>query len=123
MNSPTVLSVQDFSILCSLGCTAEERATLQEVRASIEIRFSQTPKACESDSLEDTVCYAALCTKIKEVVDSKSFHTVEHLAQEIYKSLTKIISENNLWRLKIHKVNPPIAGLRGGVFFEIGDPL
>jgi dihydroneopterin aldolase len=123
MSSSVVLSVEDYSVLCSLGCTAEERATLQEVRASVRIRFAQAPKACETDQLQDTLCYAEVCARIKQVVESKGYQTVEHLARAIVLRLETLISKDDVWSLKIHKVNPPIQGLRGGVTFELGHGL
>lgn len=113
----TTLTVEDFSCDCRLGCTAEERQHPQEVRASVEIAFTQAPLACVSDKLSETICYAEICDSIRRTAKSREFATVENLAQVIFETL-KI---SHPWRLTLHKVKPPVDGLLGGVKFRIGN--
>ncbi len=121
MNSTAILSVNEYSFFCSLGCSSDERAQLQEVRASVKIEFSRLPQVCLSDELVDTVCYADLCSAIKKVAEAKSFKTVEHLSHEIHLRIRQIIPEEHRWYLAVQKVKPPIDGLKNGVTFQIGN--
>ena len=123
MGSTARMLVQGFSFQCHLGCLPSERELRQEVRLSLDIRFPSLPRACESDQLEDTVCYAKLCQSVKGLTEGKSYSTVEHLALEIHKELRKAIPEGCTWSLDIHKVHPPVEGLRGGVHFRLEEDL
>lgn len=120
MNSTAILSVNDYSFFCSLGCLPDERAQLQEVRASIKIEFSRLPQVCDSDELVDTICYSDLCNAIKKVAEAKSFKTIEHLSHEIHLRIRQIIAKEHRWLLVLQKVKPPIDGLKNGVSFQIG---
>jgi dihydroneopterin aldolase len=115
------LLIQDLSLQVSLGCSAEERATLQEVRFSLELHFSKTPQACVSDQLSDTVCYAELSKIITTVCEVQSYQTVEHLACRSFEELRKSIDPEIKIKVTAHKIRPPVPSLKGGVFFTYGD--
>ncbi len=113
------LSIHDLSLWCLLGCYAEERAQKQEVRVSLDLELVEAPLACQSDRLEDTFCYASLCDSMKAVVEGRAFQTIEYLSQQIVLKLVEKIPKRVRWRFKLHKLNPPIDGLKGGVSFEL----
>ena len=115
------LIVQDFTFACRLGCYPEEQSQLQEVSVTIKINFPVLPLACTSDQLPDTICYVQLCEEIQKVSLDHSFQTIEHLSWMISLGLKKMIPASNRWQLKLHKVRPPIEGLKKGVSFQIGD--
>ncbi len=112
-----LLTIEDFSCECRLGCTVAEREFPQEVRASVEIAFAQTPKACLTDELKDTICYAEICESIRRTARSREFATVENLAQVVFET----VKIPHPWRLTLHKVKPPVDGLLGGVKFRLGN--
>src|ERR1700677_4995145 len=117
------LSVNEISAQVSLGCTAEERAVLQEVRVSLNLVFLNKPKACATDLLDDTVCYAKLTDGVLKVCSEKSYQTVEHMASRIFEELRKTMPQDVKLQVKMHKLNPPLPNLKGGVFFTCGDIL
>lgn len=119
----SILYIKDYSIYCHLGCLPEEQTNTQEVRVSFEVMFSKPVNACLSDRLEDTICYADLCRVFDLVANSKPFHTVEHLAWQIHEHVKTILPGDNPWSLNVHKVQPPIDNLRGGVHFHLGNRL
>ncbi len=104
-----------------LGCGAEERATPQAVDLDLAVRFAELPAACESDKLEDTVCYADLIAVARETVARREFHLVERLAHELLAALRPLVPPGaELW-LRVTKLRPPVADLSGGVAFSLGD--
>ena len=115
MNS---LKIINFTIYPKLGCSSQERETPQEVRVSIDLHFQFQLQACKSDLLEDTLCYTKLCEITKNVGAKKEYFTIEHLSHSIKENLLPLIPRKTKICLHIHKVNPPIPGLRGGVIFE-----
>jgi FolB domain-containing protein len=111
------LEIRDYSVPVRLGCTEEERRIPQEVRFNIDLRFSSLPEACKNDALEDTVCYAEICIAVKQAATIKPFQTVEHLQHSVSEALRRKLRAEIQFRLRIHKVRPPVDGLLGGVFF------
>lgn len=112
--SQPVLSIIDFVTYIHLGCSTDERSRAQEVKFSIDIYLPKSPKAEQSDSLSDAVCYAKVCEELREFVEGQEFQLVESLGRQ---SLDFIRDQFNLQSLKlcIHKVAPPFDGIQGGV--------
>jgi 7,8-dihydroneopterin aldolase/epimerase/oxygenase len=123
LKSSNSLSVKEISAQVSLGCSAEERAVLQEVRVSLDLIFLNKPKACETDLLDDTVCYAKLTDGVLKVCSQQSYQTVEHMAFRIFEELRKTVPQDVKLQVSMHKLHPPLASLKGGVFFTYGDTL
>lgn len=119
MNSS--LFIRDLSLMCVLGCFPGEQDYAQEVRVSLDITFSELPRACTTDKIEDALCYNTLCEKIRETTNKKKYATIEHLAWEISQSIKLIIPSQHQWSLSLKKVNPPIEGLKQGVEFKINN--
>src|SRR5262245_31578345 len=104
-----------------LGCGADERATAQAVDLDVSVRFAKPPRACQSDDLDDTVCYADLIEAARARVAGNEFKLVEHLAQVLYDALRPLVPRDaELW-LRVTKLRPPVAELAGGVSFALGD--
>ena len=104
-----------------LGCGADERAQPQAVDLDLAVRFAEAPVACESDKLEDTVCYAELIAAARARVAGCEFKLVERLAHELFAALRPLVPPGaELW-LRVTKLRPPVADLSGGVSFALGD--
>jgi dihydroneopterin aldolase len=117
----SILEFRGARLEVRLGCSAEERATPQAVDLDLAVRFRELPSACESDELEDTLCYAELIDAAREVCAGREFHLVERLAHELFGRLRTLIpNDAELW-LRATKLNPPVSGLSGGVAFSLGD--
>lgn len=113
------LKVNNYSLMVHLGCTAEERATPQEVQVSVRIAFAEAPPGEKTDQLGHTVCYAEICERFKEFCENKEFQLVEKLGADLLAELKKVTS--NKAELQIYKVHPPVQGLHGGVEYVCGD--
>lgn len=120
MRIASVLQVCDFEIPVHLGCTVEERHHRQNVSVSVEVFFPETPPGESSDRLEETVCYAEICQLIKKTAQAQEYQLVEKLAKACLTSLKEVWPKVSV-RLTLHKVQPPIEGLRGGVRYTCGD--
>lgn len=104
-----------------LGCAADERAAPQAVDLDLAIRFAAPPPACESDRLDQTVCYADLIEQARHVVAAREFHLVEHLAHELFARLRPLVPADAALWLRATKLAPPVEGLDGGVAFSLGE--
>jgi len=116
-----LLEFRGARLAVRLGCGADERAQPQPVDLDVAIRFADLPPACESDKLEDTICYAELIVAARAAVRGREFHLVERLAHELLAVLRPLVPPGaELW-LRVTKLRPPVADLAGGVAFSLGD--
>ena len=116
----TGLRVQGLEVAIHLGWPDNERKDAQSVFLDIEIDFFQPPLACQTDELQDTLCYAALARQIKEATRGHYFHLIEHLAREIYLLVKSRLATKDSVMIHLTK-HPKIVGLGGGVCISYGD--
>ena len=115
------LSLHRLRLWVRLGCGAEERQVPQVVSFDVEIRFPSLPAGCETDALDQTVCYAKLSQKIKEVCDRQEYQLIEKLGWDVYREIRNTLpQEMGLW-VQARKENPPVENLEGGASFTVGD--
>ena len=114
------LSISRFSVLAHLGCSPEERETLQEVQFTVEMQFPLSPLGEETDRLEDTFCYGEVCETLKNFITGQKFYLVEKMTRDCLSVLQKKYPSMAV-RLTLHKVKPPIEGLNGGVKYTCGE--
>ena len=119
MQDSFTLKILDFQIWVHLGCMPEEQKVPQEVRVSVEIEFNSRPLACQTDSLSDTICYAALSDAIQQACKGVYFKTIEKLGWDCLEALQETTRSGKSVFLKVHKMKPPIDHLLGGSVFEI----
>lgn len=116
-----VLEFRGARLDVRLGCSVAERAVPQAVDLDLAVRFAELPRACESDELADTVCYAELIDAARDACAGREFKLVERLAHELFTRLRPLIPAGaSLW-LRATKLRPPVEGLAGGVAFSLGD--
>ncbi|ECB9713727.1 dihydroneopterin aldolase [Listeria monocytogenes] len=100
------------------GVLAEETKLGQTFRVSLILGLS-TKKAGISDSVDDTVSYAAVYETVKEIVEGTPFKLIEALAEKI---ATEVLTGYPLLEevtVKLIKPNPPIPGHYDSVAVEI----
>jgi 7,8-dihydroneopterin aldolase/epimerase/oxygenase len=115
----SMLEFRDARLRVHLGVGAEERADRQDVALGVKIRFAEPPRACLTDRLEGTVCYAELIDAARAIVLERSFHTLEHLAHTLAGCVRERVPPAAAVRLTVTKLNPPVADLPGGVRFSL----
>jgi len=115
------LKIKDFSLLIKLGVNLEERMVPQEILVSIEIRFKTPPKGTKTDQIDNTICYSDVCSIIENYLITREYNLIEKLGGDLFQLLREIIGRDNQIWIQVHKINPPIKGLRGGAIFCLGD--
>ena len=103
-----------------MGWHESERETKQPILLDLLLRFPQPPKACITDQLADTYCYAALTEKINNYLQGRHFRLLEHVGQQIYQLLKATLGENNSLSIRVFK-KPPLPNVTQGVSFSYGD--
>jgi D-erythro-7,8-dihydroneopterin triphosphate epimerase len=74
--------IKDLMLRCILGLSGEERREKQDVLINL-VLWTDLKRAAASDSIEDTVDYAALKKRIITLVEGSQFHLAEALADRI----------------------------------------
>ena len=74
--------IKDLMLRCILGLSGEERREKQDVLINL-VLWTDLTRAAVSDSIEDTVDYAALKKRIITLVEGSQFHLAETLADRI----------------------------------------
>jgi dihydroneopterin aldolase len=113
--------VRDLSCGVKLGCSSEERRSPQEVRVSVGFEFAESPGACLSDDLSETICYDQASRLIRQTCDEREYQTIEFLARKLFETLKTGLSQSTKLYVEVHKVKPPIDNLLGGVVFKYGE--
>ncbi|MGD8192463.1 dihydroneopterin aldolase [Brevibacillus ginsengisoli] len=75
-------------------------------------------KAGKSDDLHDTVNYADIFEKVRQIVESERYQLIEALAERIATQLLEDFSFHEV-KVKVTKPNPPINGHYDSVAIEI----
>jgi 7,8-dihydroneopterin aldolase/epimerase/oxygenase len=99
------------------GVTAAEKETGRRFEVDCELETDLASPG-QSDSIKDTVDYAAVYQKIKDVVEGKAFSLVESLAVLL---ANEILKEFPVLRvtLRVRKRIPPIAGTIDYIEIEV----
>ncbi len=114
------LSINQLNLFVSLGWPENERLDKQAILLDAKVTYPTPPKACDTDQLEDTVCYSDLINALRPPLEAKTFHLIEHLAQDAYDILKSMLPLGSLITVSVLK-HPAILGLAGGVTFSLGD--
>ncbi|MBA3661361.1 MAG: dihydroneopterin aldolase [Gammaproteobacteria bacterium] len=115
--SAAKLIIEDLELHVYLGWSQLEREDPQTVLLGMHITFHEPPRACLTDHLENTICYATLVQQLRTKLKGQFFNLIEHLAKFIYDHVreTVLVASNIMVRIKKH---PKIPGLAGFVAFE-----
>jgi dihydroneopterin aldolase len=99
------------------GVLPEEQARPQPFEVDVEL-VVDTRAAGESDILDDTVDYAAVCEAVGRVVSSERHHLLERLAARI---ADVCMSDERVQgvTVEVRKVHPPVRALLDHVAVRI----
>jgi 7,8-dihydroneopterin aldolase/epimerase/oxygenase len=115
----SVLELQRARLRVRLGWEAAERARPQAVDLGVRIEFAAPPRACRSDQLGDTVCYAALIERAQQACEGREFRLIEHLAQTLLEAVQALLPAAAAVELTVSKPHAPVPALAGGVRFSL----
>jgi FolB domain-containing protein len=76
------LFIKQAAFQVFIGCKPEEHQHKQLLLVSIDMDVDVS-SASMSDDIDDTVCYAKIHKQIQELMESKKFHIVEHVAEKV----------------------------------------
>jgi len=101
-----LIRLKDITIFGFYGVSPAEREVGQKIQIDLDL-YTELVAACRSDSLQDTINYESVYSKVMEVVGGgKRFRLLEALGEEICNAL---IDEFDVSRVVIHlrKLNLP----------------
>jgi dihydroneopterin aldolase len=112
-----VLRLQGMHFFGHHGCRADEREIGVHLDVDVEVRTDLRPAAA-SDAVEDTVDYARLIERCRQVVEGQSHHLVETVAERIAGALLEEPLVESV-RVEVAKRPPlPVAVDRFSVVVE-----
>ena len=116
----STLTINGLKLHTHLGWSERERSRKRLVLLNITLTFTTPPAACQTDQLEDTICYDTLIALLRKKLGVKKFKLLEHLAAEIYTILHQ--ETDHKLKISIHLTKyPSIDQLSEGVSFYYGD--
>lgn len=92
------------------GCLPEEKKNGQFFYVTAQL-FCGKIEGCYTDNLDDTVNYAALYERIREVVESDSGNLIEHLAQRIADAILSFAPMCFKTTVEVSKPDAPVDGI------------
>ena len=95
------------------GVLPEEQSRPQPFEVDVELQVD-TRAAGESDALEDTVDYSAVCEAISRVVSSEQYQLLERLASRIAEVCCADPRVEHAV-VEVRKLHPPVRALLGYV--------
>ena len=92
------------------GVMEEERSLGQRFIVNLELYLS-FKEAGLSDRVKDTVNYARVYDRVKEIVEGKPFRLIEALAEHIAQELLRQFVRVQGVRVEVEKPGAPVAGV------------
>lgn len=101
------------------GVTDEERAEPQQIEVDLDVGLDLRP-AGRSDELSDTVDYSELFETCREIVEQRTFHLLEGIAEAIAGRILERYPAIESVGVRVKKPGLPIEGQveHAGVFIE-----
>lgn len=108
-DGPDLILLRGLTALGVCGALPEEQDRAQPLEVDVEIETDQGA-AGESDALDDTVDYGAVCDLVERVITTERFHLLERLAARIAEL---ILSDDRVdaVTVTVRKPRPPVAQL------------
>jgi len=91
------------------GVTDEERAQPQQIEVDLDILLDLRP-AGQSDDLADTVDYADVFAACRDIVEQRSFHLLEGIAEAIAGAVLADFPRVESVSVRVKKPGLPIDG-------------
>jgi 7,8-dihydroneopterin aldolase/epimerase/oxygenase len=91
------------------GVTDEERAEAQQIEVDLDVELDLRP-AGESDDLADTVDYGDLFVLSREIVEDRSYHLLEAIAEAIAAQALGRYPRIEAVSVRVKKPGLPIEG-------------
>ncbi len=115
MPSSIVLKGIELSARC--GVTEPERYQRQPLLVDLIFQCPNQP-AFQSDQLTDTIDYATVTHRVRDIGEGQAFSLLESLAEQICQTLFQEfpITQLKIW---VRKIRPPLTGIKGSVGIQL----
>ena len=110
--------LNDIKIYGHHGCSEEERKIGQHLNIDVELEIN-TPKAFQSDNLEDAVDYVQIYEEIESIVKGESKNLLESLTEDIAQRILQKFSKVESIEITLGKNPPPFEGNIGKAAIKI----
>jgi len=87
------------------GVSPQEREVGQKIQIDLEL-FADLQAACSSDSLQDTINYESVYSKVMEIVSGRKHKLIESLGEDICYEVLKEFPVSRV-RISLRKLNLP----------------
>ncbi|MGC9330873.1 MAG: dihydroneopterin aldolase [Bacteroidales bacterium] len=115
-----LIEIEGMEFYAYHGHYKEERYVGNRFLLDISIS-TDTSKAEKSDSIDDTLNYQKVYAIIKDDIENKKSHLLEHIGRRIIDRLYENFEGIEKIKLKISKINPPMGGQIRSVSVTIED--
>ncbi len=107
MADPDLIELRGLTALGVCGALPEEQERPQPLEVDLDIR-ADLAAAGESDDLDDTVDYGAVCELVERVVTTERFQLLERLAARIAEV---VLSDDRVdgVTVAVRKLRPPVS--------------
>ena len=111
--------LREMAFIGRHGVTDEERAEPQQIEVDLDVELDLAP-AGRSDDLADTVDYGDLFEICREIVEQRSFHLLEGIAEAIAGAVLARYGQIESASVRVKKPGLPIEGQleHAGVLIE-----
>jgi FolB domain-containing protein len=103
-----------------LGWSEAERSAPQVVSMALALRFPAPPAATATDALRDTVDYATLVSKLREICGRGEYRLLERLAEALYREARAAVPADVGLSITVAK-DPRLPGVEGRASFALRD--
>ncbi len=110
---PSSIILKQIEISAHCGVTPEEQQQRQPILIDLSFQCPNQ-KAFLSDQLNDTVDYASIIERIRQLAQERTFSLLESFAEQICQSLFQEFPITHL-KLWIRKTHPPLPQVTGSV--------
>lgn len=100
-----IITLRNLTVFGHYGVSPAEREVGQKIQMDIDLS-ADLKAACQSDSLEDTVNYESVYSKVMEVVSERKHRLIESLGEDICYQLLKNFPISKV-TIKLRKTNLP----------------
>lgn len=101
------ISLRDLRVVAVVGVLPQERTNPQPLSIDVDI-YTDLTSAGLSDSLDDSVDYGSVCSRIVEVVTDGAPLLLERLAHLIAEDLLGAFAMIEAVTIEVRKLRPPV---------------
>jgi len=113
-----IIALEGLSFFAHHGYYPQEREVGNRFRVDVYLK-TDFDAAAQHDDLEGTINYEGVYKLVKGVMEGSKQYLLERLAQRIIDASADKYKELKWMRVRISKLNPPIAGDIERVYVEL----